>query len=103
VRGRAGAPQAVDLLPAGVGEGGLQLGIGHPERAFVLALDDAGGFAVQSQVTPWAEPIAFDCGNEVIDFKPAWTRVMPDDVVRAAHDYVRTGARPTWLTFDPNA
>jgi hypothetical protein len=102
VRGRGGAPQAVDLLPAGVEEGGIQLGVGHPERAFVLALDATGGYGVQSKLAPWPEPIEFDCGNEVVDFKPAWTRVTPADAIRAAHDYVRTGALPVWLTFDPN-
>jgi hypothetical protein len=103
VPGRGGAPHAVDLLPAGVDEGGLQFGIGHPERAFVLALDGAGGYAVQPQLAPWPEPIAFDCGNEIVDFKPAWTRVTPEDAIRAAQEYVRTGLRPDWLVFDPNA
>jgi hypothetical protein len=103
VPGRGGAPYAVDLLPAGVPDGGLQLGIGHPERAFVLALDDGGAYAVQPHVAPWPEPIAFDCGNEVVDFKPSWTRVTPQDAIRAAYDYVRTGYRPAWLTFDANA
>ena len=103
MRGRGGAPTAVDLLPAGLGEGGLQIGVGHPDRAFLYALDDLGGYAVQSRLAPWPEPIAFDCGNEIIDFKPAWTRITPEDAIRAAYEYVRTGTRPIWLTFDPNA
>src|SRR2546423_10449993 len=85
VRGRGGAPQAVDLLPAGVGDGGIQLGVGHPDRAFVLALDATGGYGVQSKLAPWPEPIAFDCGNEVVDFQPAWTRITPADAIRAAN------------------
>lgn len=103
VRGRDGAPYSIDLLPAGAGDGGLQLGIGHPDRGFVLALDGDGGFGVQADVEPWPEPIAFDCGHDVVDFKPAWTRVKPSLAVRAAHEFVRTGSRPAWLRFDPNA
>jgi hypothetical protein len=103
VPGLEGAPHAVDLLPAGAEDGGLQIGFGHPDRAFVMALDAAGGFAVRSELEAWPEPIAFDCGNEVIDFKPAWTRITPDDAVRAAHEYVETGKRPANLVFDTNA
>jgi hypothetical protein len=103
VRGCDGAPHAVDLLPAGVADGGLQLGLGHPERAFALALDRAGGFAVRPDVEPWSEPIGFDCGYDVVDFKPAWTRLTPREAMEAAHDYAHTGERPAWLTFDANA
>ena len=101
--GAAGAPYAVDLLPAGAADGGLQLGVGHPHRGFVLALDAGGGYAVEPDLEPWPEPIAFDCGYDVLDFKPAWTRVMPDTALDAARDFVRTGDRPAWLAFDPNA
>ena len=103
VRGRDGTPYSIDLLPAGAGDGGLQLGIGHPNRAFVLTLDGAGGFGVQNDVEPWPEPIAFDCGHDLVDFKPEWTRVEPAVAVRAAQEYVRTGDRPTCLCFDPDA
>ena len=103
VPGRQGAAHAVDLLPAGAVDGGLQLGIGHPHRAFVLALDTVGGYAVEPDLEPWPEPIAFDCGPQVIDFKPAWTRVRPATALAAAREYVLTGNRPPWLSFNPNA
>ena len=103
VRGRDGAPYAVDLLPAGALDGGLQIGVGHPHRAFVLALDAVGGYAVDPELPPWPEPIVFDCGHDVLDFKPAWTRVNPDTAIAAAREYVRTGVRPVALSFDPNA
>ena len=103
VRGRDGAPHAVDLLPAGAVDGGLQLGVGHPARSFVRALDGTGGYAVQPELEPWSEPIGFDCGREVVDFKPAWTRVTPATAVEAAREYVRSGGRDTGLKFDPNA
>jgi len=92
---------AVDLLPADARDGGLQLGIGHPERAFVLTLDPPGVYAVQPGILPWHEPIAFDCGREIVEFKPEWTRVTTRAAVEAARHYVRTGTPPTnLLQFD---
>ncbi|NJC74139.1 hypothetical protein HC031_31160 [Planosporangium thailandense] len=111
VRGRDGAPYGVDLLPAGATGGGLQLGIGHPHRAFVVWLDAVGGvgpgaggsYGIDDDLEAWPEPIGFDCGAEVVDFKPAWTRVTPRQALEAAREYMMTGARPTILRFDPNA
>jgi Immunity protein Imm1 len=110
VRGREGAPHGVDLLPAGATGGGLQLGIGHPHRAFVVWLDGAAGpgfagcaYGIDDDLEAWPEPIGFDCGVEVVDFKPAWTRVKPRQAVQAAREYVLTGEMPTCLRFDPNA
>jgi len=111
VRGREGAPHGVDLMPAGAAGGGLQLGVGHPHRSFVVWLDaDAnhsivpghGGYGIDDDLDPWPEPIGFDCGADVIDFKPAWTRVSPRSAIQAAREYVLTGAMPTCLRFDPN-
>ncbi len=122
VRGREGAPHGVDLMPAGAAGGGLQIGVGHPHRGFVVWLDaDAnpgvvaghggfgggfggglGGYGIDDDLDPWPEPIGFDCGADVVDFKPAWTRVSPRSVIQAAREYVLTGAMPTCLRFDPN-
>jgi len=102
VPGQHGAAHAVDLLPAGAVDGGLQIGIGHPHRAFVYDLDGAG-YSIDAELDPWPEPIAFDCGYDVLDFKPAWTRVSPTTAVTAAREYVRTGGRLSGLYFDPNA
>jgi hypothetical protein len=125
IRGREGAPYGVDLLPAGAAGGGLQLGIGHPHRAFAVWLDagqeqavlpdgfeppggfelalPSGGYGIDDDLEAWPEPIGFDCGIDVVDFKPAWTRVTPRLAVQAAREYVLTGAMPTCLRFDPNA
>ncbi|HEV7965105.1 MAG TPA: Imm1 family immunity protein [Actinoplanes sp.] len=109
IRGRDGAPHAVDLLPAGATEGGLQLGIGHPRRAFAVWLggDDTvsgrGSYGIDDDLEAWPEPISFDCGVEVVDFKPAWTRVTPEQAMRAAREYMLTGTKPTCLRFDANA
>ncbi len=101
VRGHDGAPHGVDLVPAGAAGGGLQLGVGHPHRAFVVWLD-GGCYGIDDGLEPWPEPIGFDCGADVVDFKPAWTRVAPRMAVQAAREYVLTGAMPTCLRFDPN-
>jgi hypothetical protein len=102
-RRRAGGPYVIDLLPAGTRDGGLQLGIGHPERGFVLDLHPSGGgpggYAVEPGVPAWPEPITFDCGREMVEFKPEWTRVTARAVIDAARCYVRTGAPPTSLRF----
>src|SRR2546423_4534842 len=98
-RRRARGPYVVDLLPAGTCEGGLQLGIGHPERAFVLDLHPSGGYAIEPGVPAWREPIAFDCGREVVEFKPEWTRVTARAAIEAARRYAPTGPRPTKLPF----
>jgi hypothetical protein len=103
VPGQHAAAHAVDLLPAGALDGGLRYGVGHPHRAFVLALDAAGGYAVEPDLEPWPEPIAFDCGHDVYDVKPAWTRITPTTALAAARKYIRTGNRPPGLYFDPNA
>jgi len=97
---RTRIPYAVDLLPAGAHDGGLQFGVGHPERAFVLALDPPGGYATEPGVLPWPEPIAFDYGHELVELKPDWTRVTARAAIEAARHYVRTGTRPTNIHFD---
>ena len=102
-RGRGRTALAVDLLPADARDGGLQLGIGHPERSFVLALDRPGGYGVGPDVPPWPHAIPFDCGHELIELKPDWTRVTAQGAIEAARAYVRTGSRPTNLDFDPVA
>src|SRR2546423_12187852 len=74
-RRRARGPYVVDLLPAGTCEGGLQLGIGHPERAFVLDLHPSGGYAIEPGVPAWRGTNAFDCGREVGGSKLGGDRV----------------------------
>jgi hypothetical protein len=101
LRGQEGAPHCVDLLPAGATGGGLQIGVGHHKRSFVIWLDDAA-YGIDEDLEAWPEPIAFDCGREVVDFKPAWTRVTPRVAVQAAREYMLTGTRPTCLRFDAN-
>src|SRR5689334_15219307 len=97
---RRRTPYAIDLLPADERDGGLQLGIGHPERAFVLSLDQPGGYAIEPGVAPWPDSIAFDCGYEVVEFKPEWTRVTAQAAMEAARRYASTGIRPANLRFD---
>jgi Immunity protein Imm1 len=102
LRGQEGAPHGVDLVAAGVAGGGLQLGIGHEHRSFAVWLGPGGGYGIADDLEPWPEPIGFDCGREVVDFKPAWTRMTPRLAVQAAREYVLTGEMPTCVRFDPN-
>ena len=99
-RSRGRLPYAVDLLPSGAHDGGLQLGIGHRERAFVLALDPPDGYGSEPGVPAWHGPIAFDRGSEVIELKPELTRVTTRAAIEAARWYVHTGTRPVNLEFD---
>jgi Immunity protein Imm1 len=102
LRGQEGAPHGVDLVAAGAAGGGLQLGIGHEHRSFAVWLGPGAGYGVVDDLEPWPEPIGFDCGREVVDFKPAWTRITPRLAVQAAREYVLTGEMPTCVRFDPN-
>jgi hypothetical protein len=99
---RSRVPYAVDLLPAGVHGGGLQFGVGHPDRSFVRTFEPPGAFAVVKDVPAWPEPLQFDCGFDVVDFKPEWTRITPPQALEAVRHYVRTGTPPAGLHFDPN-
>src|SRR2546421_9896279 len=80
VRGREGAPHGVDLMPAGAAGGGLQIGVGHPHRGFVVWLDaDAnhsivpghGGSGTGDALDPWPEPVRLACGAGRTDLQPA--------------------------------
>ncbi|GIL32038.1 Imm1 family immunity protein [Actinocatenispora comari] len=81
---------------------GLQLGIGHPERSFVIYLGDqpAAGLAVDRSLPEWPEDITFDYGGEPTDYHPNQTRVTSRQARDAAREYMQTGKRPTHLHWD---
>lgn len=106
-RGKGGVPFMVDVLPAVDADDptelpGLQLGIGHPDRAFVFYTDpDVSllGYGHEPDLAEWDTDLSFDYGGTVTDYEPYKTRVTPTTVREAAREYVRTGQRPTCVTW----
>lgn len=110
---RVAAQAAAEDLPYGVQihqpdrPGAVMLGIGHPERSFLDWLDrsqphgSGDRYGVQPETTPGTEPIAFDVYGDWAEMPPVRTRVTTATARRAAHEYVRSGKRPTcveWTT-----
>jgi hypothetical protein len=73
---------------------GMDIGIGHPERSFLFATGDAGGYGFEPGLEPWPEDISFDYGGTPTDYHPEETRVRPATARRAARDLVTTGRLP---------
>ncbi len=99
-RGRGDAPYVVTVYPVDADHEGLQVGVGHPDRGFVLFVSEGGGYGVEPGVDGWPEAIGWDYNGQLTDYKPAWTRVRPEAVRQAALQYIRTGQRPgnlRWL------
>lgn len=101
-------PQVVDLFEGtwdGGGEaptGGLQVMIGHPERSWMTWLGDAAALAVDPQLRAWPELIECDRGGQWDEVNPSWLRISATRAREAALEYVRTGRRPTSVTWvDP--
>lgn len=74
---------------------GFQIVWGHPERAAMTWLGEHPGRAVDPSLPPWPEPIGYDHGEA----QPARTRVTPAQVRAALREYLRTGQRPTTITW----
>ncbi|MGA8115901.1 MAG: Imm1 family immunity protein [Actinocatenispora sp.] len=81
---------------------GLQLGVGHQHRPFLLYAGDApaGGLGVDTAVEEWPEDIEFDTGGEPTGYGPDRTRVTAEQARHAAGEYVTTGRRPTTGTWN---
>jgi hypothetical protein len=80
----------------------LQIGVGHPHRAFALWLAPDGGIGVDPGAEPWpdgAEDIAFDYGGDAVFVGADRGRVRPGAARAAAREFVTTGRRPTCLTW----
>jgi hypothetical protein len=95
----AASPWDEPLPPA------LQIGVGHPDRAFVLWLAPDGGVGVDPDVEPWpdgAADIAFDYGGDPIFVGADRGRVGPASARAAAREFVASGNRPTCVGWvDP--
>lgn len=68
----------------------LQIGIGHPERAFLLRLETDGDYVVDETLVELDEELAWDYGGVATEYPPEWTRVTPAAAREAARMYVRT-------------
>lgn len=80
----------------------LQVGVGHPDRSFVLWLGPEGGIGVEADALPWpvgAADIAFDYGGDAVFAGPGRARVTPATARQAAREFVSTGQRPTCLQW----
>jgi len=109
----AGIPRVVGIYPPEHLDGdaspwdtalppALQIGVGHPDRSFVLWLGPEGGIGVEAGVAPWpdgAPDIGFDYGGDAVFAGPYRARVTPAVAREAAREFVRTGRRPTFVEW----
>jgi hypothetical protein len=104
LRGDNGTPFAVTITADNDPDAhkAIQLGAGHPHRAFLLLYGEPGGYAYQTDLPPWPEPIGFDLNGEATDYKPARTRITPETMRAAVHEYITTGQLLT-VPLDPDA
>ncbi|MGI5215102.1 Imm1 family immunity protein [Plantactinospora sp. CA-290183] len=96
------APHIVDVVPDDNDDLGLQIGVGHPDRAVLLVFGIEGGYAYEPDLPPWPEPIDYDQGGQATTYIPERTRLTPGTARRAAHHYLLTGTPPADLQLDPN-
>ncbi|MFI6779836.1 Imm1 family immunity protein [Micromonospora sp. NPDC050276] len=90
----------VDVVPDDNDDLGLQIGVGHPDRAVLLVFGVGGGYAYDARLAPWPEPIDYDQGGQVTTYVPAQTKLTPAKARHAAHHYLLTGTPPADLQLD---
>ncbi|MEN3612417.1 Imm1 family immunity protein [Plantactinospora sp. ZYX-F-223] len=102
----AGQPVVVDVFryrdesPAG----GAQVGVGHPERSFVLYFGQPeGGYAVEPGIPAWDGDIEFSYGGQATDYHPAETKITPARAFKVVCELVGTDERPTSVNWDEQA
>jgi hypothetical protein len=82
--------------------GALELGVGDPDRSFVVFVGAGGGVGTDPGMPPWpdgAPDIAFDYGGDPVFCGPDRARVRPETARQAAREFVATGQRPTCLAW----
>ncbi len=85
------SPWEEELPPA------LQIGVGHPQRSFVLWLGPDGGVGVDPEAKPWPEGspgIEFDYAGSPIFCGPDRAAVTPQTAREAARQFLRTCEHP---------
>lgn len=88
---------AVGPLPIG-----LEITLGHPERASVLYIGpDGTGIGYHPDTPAWdGEPVWFNASGVPTDYGPDRLRLTPAQARHAAREFVRTGHRPTTVCWD---
>ncbi|MGW0434085.1 Imm1 family immunity protein [Micromonospora sp. NPDC003197] len=97
-----GQPIVVDVFRYRDGrpDGGAQVGVGHPNRSFVLYFGHPeGGYAVVPGVSPWDGDIEFSYGGQATDYHPAETRITPELAFEVVRQLVMTDERPTCVDW----
>lgn len=103
---RRGVPQMVDVYPEDDVDApawqtvGLQVGLGHDSRGFVWFSNGTNAaFGYEDDLEGWADSITFDHGGVPTSYSPERTRVRPATARKAAHEFLRTGKRPTCVAW----
>lgn len=98
-----GRPVVVDVFRYRDGrpDGGVQVGLGHPHRSFVLYFGEPdGGYAVEPGVDPWDSDIEFSYGGQATEYHPTETRITPTCAFEVVRQLVATDQRPSCVEWD---
>lgn len=79
----------------------LEVGLGHPDRAFVRWMGDGGGYGYDPDLQPGPTGLRFDYGGQPVYPEPQELRVKPLHARRAVKEFIATGKRPTHLHWQP--
>jgi len=79
----------------------LEVGLGHPDRAFVRWIGDSGGYGYEPDLEPGPAGLRFDYGGQPIHPEPHELRVNPLLARQAVEEFITTGKRPTHLHWQP--
>lgn len=80
----------------------LELGIGHPERSYLIYYGEPFGWGINHDLPELAEHLAYNGGGESEERNPRRTRVSIDQAREAAREFIKTGQRPTNVDwFEP--
>lgn len=99
----AGHPCVVDVFRYHDGrpDGGVQVGVGHAYRSFVLYFGEPdGGYAVEPGIEPWSCEIEFSYGGQPTGYGPAETRITPERAIALVREVIATDGRPTGVAWD---
>ena len=102
-------PYVLTVTPAGdLGPlpSGLQIGVGHPTRSFVLWHGEDGGYGFEPGLEPGPAGLRFDQGGQPIYPDPQDLRVTPEVARAAVREYLVTSQRPgcvRWADDQPSS